>query len=156
MAPRKVRLVAHSVKGLHTTEAEAQLMLRAKRATTPVIKLIRAGIASAREKGMNPNALVIKTFQVDQGPMLKRVLPAAMGRANTMQKKMSHLTLVLAEGKAILPPFNIVRKKPKTAKETVKPIKKTERTEKNKEKNKVVVEDKNTGIMKKIFRRKSV
>jgi large subunit ribosomal protein L22 len=153
ITPRKVRLIANTLKGLSTQEAQAQLLIRRQRAAKPLLKLLNSAVANAKNiKNIDQSKLFIKDLRVDQGPMLKRFLPRAMGRATPIHKKMSHITLVLDEGKqkfinrfTIIPP----PKKEKTKKEVKPKAPKTEelKTEKPKEKG---------GFFKKIFRRKAV
>lgn len=112
VAPRKVRLVADLLKGLSVNEAEAQLLYERKRPAGFLLKLLRSALAGAKEKKMNIDSLYIESIRVDQGPMLKRYLPRARGSASPIQKKMSHVTLVLAEKDMGKPPrFKIVVKK---------------------------------------------
>ena len=157
MAPRKVRKIASTIRGLTVAEAEAQLMLRSQRAGKPILKLLRSCLANARFAKLAENRLVVKKITVDQGPMLKRFLPRAMGRATPIHKKMSHIILVLEEsGKVFASPFKFIKqektKKTETKKKTVRGnAKKAPLEMKQKETKK---ED--AGFFKKIFRRKSV
>lgn len=154
ITPRKVGLVVHSLRGLSANEAEAQLLIRKKRATLPLLKLLRSAIANAKNKNLDFNKLIISSVTVDGGPILKRFLPRAQGRATPIHKKTSHVTLVLSEAERpmsarfnILPPV----KKEKKGKETR--VKKTS-IDKAKEAGPVV--EKKPGFFKRIFRRKSV
>ena len=123
MAPRKVRLVAASIRGMAVNEAEAQLMFRSKRAAGPILKLLRSAGANAKQAKMDPSKLVVVKITVDHGPMLKRSRPRAMGRATPIHKKMSHIILVLEESsKPMKPRFNIIKKEKEVKKEkTAKP-----------------------------------
>ena len=88
MAPRKVRLVAHFIKGLSVNEAEAQLLNNSKRASVPILKLLRSAIANAKNtKQLSADNLIIKEITVNQGPMLKRWMPRAQGRATMIPAK---------------------------------------------------------------------
>ncbi|MEK7110623.1 MAG: uL22 family ribosomal protein, partial [Patescibacteria group bacterium] len=103
------RLVASLVVGLPVVEAEAQLMYERRRAAKPLLKLIRSAVAAVKAKKAEPAKFVIESFTVDQGPMLKRSLPRARGSASPIQKKMSHVTLTLAERENLKPArFKIV------------------------------------------------
>ena len=63
-----------------------------------VEKLLKSAMANAEQKkAMNPEEMKIVTACVDQGPVMKRVVPRAMGRANVIRKRTSHITLVLSE-----------------------------------------------------------
>ena len=97
IAPRKTRLVANLVKGLSIDEAKAVLRVQKKRAAKPILKLLESAIANAKNNfKLNESDLYIKDIRVDQGPMLKRWMPRAMGRATMIQKKSSHISLVLS------------------------------------------------------------
>ncbi len=101
IAPRKVRLIANTLRGLTTQEAEAQLIARTQRSALPLIKLIKSAMANALAKNIgSKNSWIIHEIRVDQGPVLERFLPRAQGRATPLQKKMSHVTVMLREGKA--------------------------------------------------------
>lgn len=155
MAPRKVRLVADLIKGMPVTTAEAHLLLRETRAAKPILKLLRSAIANAKNNKMNTQALYVKSIRVDQGPMMRRHLPRARGSATLIQKKMSHITLALAEGEAAKDPFVILQKKKALKKHThAAPSKKTPKKPVEKEKASTPTE--RTGGIKKFFRRKSV
>ncbi|MEK7114678.1 MAG: 50S ribosomal protein L22 [Patescibacteria group bacterium] len=162
IAPRKARLVASSLRGLSVNEAEAQLLMSPKRAGEPIIKLLRSAVANAKHNSqLNADNLFIKEIRVDQGPMLKRFLPRAMGRATPLQKKSSHIILVLAESEKLKAPrFKIIKPEKISKKEKIEKIKKetketdTEKTSSQKESSKG--QSKKPGFMKKMFRRKSI
>ncbi len=153
MAPRKVRAVSDLLKKLTVSEAEAQLMLQNRRAARPILKLLRSAAANARaqNKTLDADRLVIGELRVDQGPMLKRFLPRAMGRATPIQKKMSHVTLTLVESPAAQKSRFVIQPPQKKAKRTPKakaPAPKAE-TPKIQPKGK-------SGFLKRIFRRKAI
>ena len=153
MAPRKVRSVASLVKGLPLSEAEAQLMLLRRRAAKPLLKLLRSAAANLKNnKRMNPDNFYVESFAVDGGPMLKRHLPRARGMATPIQKKTSHVTLLLAENlNAKEPRFKIsVPKKTK-----LPSAKKGARQGKQPKEKAVAPEVKRPGFFKKLFSRKS-
>lgn len=109
MTPRKVRAVADVIKGLSANEAEAQLMMQSRRAAKPLLKLLRSAVADAKNnKHISADNLFIESLRVDQGPMLKRFLPRARGMATPIQRKMSHVTLVLTEKEGVTPKFKII------------------------------------------------
>ena len=152
MAPRKVRLIADTLKGLSAQEAEAQLLLRVQRAARPLLKLLRSAMANAKNnQKLSSDQLKIASIKVDQGPMYKRSLPRAQGRATPIQKKTSHVTLVL-ETATTLPPARFVIKPPVKAKKG-KPAKAKARAAiaKKEEKPKEKV-----GFFRRLFRRKAV
>ncbi len=162
MAPRKVRLVADVLRGLSVNEAEAQLLMSPRRVSLPLMKLLRQAVANAKHNSqLNPDQLFIKEIRVDNGPMLERYLPRAMGRASHIQKKSSHITLVLAESdKLASPRFKIVKAEKISKREKAERVKKTkgekgEKGEKEKELEKPKPQEK-PGFMRRIFRRKSI
>ena len=109
IAPRKVRSVGALIKGLSTNDAEAQLLAQTRRPAKALLKLLRSAITNAKtNKRWNPDHLFIADIRVDQGPMLKRSLPRARGSASPIQKKMSHVTLVLGLNENLVPKYKIV------------------------------------------------
>lgn len=156
IAPRKVRSVADLIRGLSVNDAEAQLLVGRRRAAQPLLKLLRAAVTSARHnKRANPDSLYVESVRVDQGPMLKRSLPRARGMATPIQKKMSHVILVLAdEGKLGPPRFKIViEKKAKLPKGDKRTSAKKEKPSKPEERRSS--EPKRSGFFKRIFTRKT-
>lgn len=98
VAPRKVRLVADQVRGRGVQEALDLLRFTRKASAIDVSKLIRSALATADQKGsVDVDNLVVKTIFVDQGPILRRSLARARGTASRINKKTSHITVVLAE-----------------------------------------------------------
>ncbi|KKR88861.1 MAG: 50S ribosomal protein L22 [Candidatus Wolfebacteria bacterium GW2011_GWA2_42_10] len=157
MAPRKVRLVANLLKGLSISEAEAQLLINPRKAKEPLLKLLRSAIAAGKEKNLKENNLFVKSIFVDQGPMLKRFMPRAQGRATPIQKKTSHITLILGESeKSKETRFKIVKPE-KIKKREAEKIKKEKAEQKQKiEEIKKEAKPQAQGFMRRIFRRKSV
>lgn len=98
ISPRKVRLVVGLIRGKKVSEAQNQLAFLNKRATDPVLKLLKSAIANAKNntKASEENLVVSKIF-VDCGPVLKRHMPRAFGRAAAIMKRTSHITIVLEE-----------------------------------------------------------
>ena len=96
-APRKVRLVAGLIKGKSVEEAIAMLDFLAKRAGFPIKKLLLSAVANALQTGVQKENLFIKELRVDKGIVMKRMMPAAMGSGHRINKRTSHVTLVLAE-----------------------------------------------------------
>src|SRR3989338_6119620 len=75
--PRKVRLVTELVKGKKIPAALAILQFLPKRASEPVTKLIKSAAASAKEKGENPDDMIVKSITVESAGMLKKYMPRA-------------------------------------------------------------------------------
>jgi large subunit ribosomal protein L22 len=98
IAPRKVRLVADLIRGKSVSEAETILNSLSKKSALPLSKLLKSAIANAKNNfQLNPTKLYISKITVDEGPKLKRWRPRARGQAYEIQKKTSHITLVLEE-----------------------------------------------------------
>ena len=102
MAPRKVSTVVALVRGKQVGAALNILKFTKRAAAKPVAKLIRSAIANASDlsKGeVDVDNLYVKTISVDQAPTARRVVPRAMGRANRINARCSHVHGVLAEAK---------------------------------------------------------
>ncbi len=98
IAPRKVRLVADMIRGKHVEEALNILQFTEKSSSQPLAKLLKSAVANADQmEGVNIDRLFIKTLMVDGGPMMKRFMPRAMGRATPVRKRTSHVTLHLEQ-----------------------------------------------------------
>jgi large subunit ribosomal protein L22 len=103
MSPRKVRIVANMIRGKRVEEALGMLQLLPKKGARIIHKLVHSAAANLedRSKGeVDTENLVIKTIQVDNGKIIKRWMPRAMGRANRIQRRTSHITVVLDEAGA--------------------------------------------------------
>ena len=102
MSPRKVSLVAALIRGKNVESALNILRFTRRAAAVPVAKLIKSAVANATDlsKGqVDVDSLYVKTISVDQGPTQRRFMPRAMGRASRINKKSSHIHVVLAEAK---------------------------------------------------------
>ena len=100
ITPRKMRLVGDLTKGLKVESAHYQLAASQKRGAKVLSALLDSAIANAREKGgIDMDNLFIKRVTVTDGPMFKRFIPRAMGRATKVRKKMSHITVILDEAR---------------------------------------------------------
>ncbi|HEC30518.1 MAG TPA: 50S ribosomal protein L22 [Candidatus Yonathbacteria bacterium] len=95
-SPRKVRLVADSVRGVSVKKAVSSLDTLNKKSAFAVKKLLNSAVANAKENfGKTREELFIKTIKVDEGRVLKRFMPRAFGRATAIHKRLSHVTLEL-------------------------------------------------------------
>ncbi|WP_078593187.1 50S ribosomal protein L22 [Evansella clarkii] len=100
IAPRKVRLVVDLIRGKGVGEAISILRHTPKKASPVVEKLLNSAIANAEHNyEMEPDSLVVDKIFVDEGITLKRFRPRAMGRASRINKRTSHITVVLTEKK---------------------------------------------------------
>jgi large subunit ribosomal protein L22 len=91
--------VADLIRGKGSEEALNILTFTKKAASKILIKLLKSAIANAtQKKTIDIDRLYVKKIAVDQGPTMKRFQPRAMGRATTIRKRSSHITIVLDEG----------------------------------------------------------
>lgn len=97
ISPTKVRQVINLIRGKDVGVALAILQGLNKRAARIVEKLLKSAIANAENKGMDIDNLYIKEIKADDGPMLKRYMPRAYGRATMIRRRYSHITIKLAE-----------------------------------------------------------
>jgi large subunit ribosomal protein L22 len=96
-SPRKVRLVASLIKGKSVAQAIAELDFLAKRSGLPIKKLLLSAVANAKQMGIEADNLFIKELRVDKGIVMKRMMPAAMGTGHRINKRTSHINLLLEE-----------------------------------------------------------
>lgn len=94
-SPRKVRLVTDMVKGKSVPEALAALTFLPKRAADPVKKLIESAVANARQEGLNPEELTVRSITVESAGMLTRHMPRAFGRASIIRRRKSRVCVQL-------------------------------------------------------------
>ena len=99
ISPRKVRLVANLIRGKKAEEAESILNFTIKKAARPLLKLLKSARSNAKHNFQisDESNLFIAKVIVDEGPKLKRWRARARGVAGRIQKKTSHVTLVLDE-----------------------------------------------------------
>jgi large subunit ribosomal protein L22 len=101
VTPQKARRVVDLIRGKNAQEALAILKFAPQAASEPVFKLVAAAIANARVKAdkenlrLNEDELVIARAFVDEGATLKRFRPRAQGRAFRINKRTSHITVIL-------------------------------------------------------------
>ncbi len=99
ISPRKVRLVADLIRGSSVSDAEKILEFTIKRASNPILKLLKSAVANAENNfNLKKENLYIEEIRVDGGPIIKRFRPRARGAAYPIQKKTSHILIVLKEG----------------------------------------------------------
>ncbi|GEM_PF-521404 len=96
LSPRKARMMVDLVRGKKVTVAEAQLKWQIGKVSPVLLKLLNSAVANAIHNfKLNKEDLIIKSFTVDSGPVLKRYTPKAFGRATPIRKPTSHITIVL-------------------------------------------------------------
>ncbi len=98
ISPRKVRLIGDLIKKKNINDASGLLTYMPQKASGILKKLLDSAVANARQKKyVDIDNLFVKNVIVDGGPVMKRFLPRAMGRATRVRKRMSHITMVLDE-----------------------------------------------------------
>jgi large subunit ribosomal protein L22 len=103
VSPQKARLVLDMIKGCRVEDALNALDYSTKRIAPDVAKVLRSAIANAnyqsQEKGVDVDVdnLYVKNAIANEGPRMKRIRPAPMGRAFRYQRRLAHLQIVLAE-----------------------------------------------------------
>lgn len=100
ISSRKVRQVVDLIRGKKVSEALAILQFTPKGSTEPVTKVLKSAVANAEHNlDLSADELFVNAIYVDQGPTLKRIKPRAMGRADQIRKRTSHITVVVGEKK---------------------------------------------------------
>ena len=98
ISPRKVQIVCDLIRGKDAKTAMAILMNTPKSASEPLVKLLKSACANAENNfSMDPDKLVVTQVFATPGPILKRMMPRAQGRAYRINKRTSHVTLAVAE-----------------------------------------------------------
>jgi ribosomal protein L22 len=96
IAPRKARLIADQVRGLHIEKARALLQFSPRGAAEDIHKLIDSAAANAENNhDLIADEMRVATITVDEGPTLKRYRPRAQGRATPIHKRTSHIAVAL-------------------------------------------------------------
>jgi large subunit ribosomal protein L22 len=96
VTPRKARRVVDLIRGLPAAEAQAVLRFAPQAASEPVGKVLASAIANAEHNfKLDADTLVVSKAYVDEGPTLKRFRPRAQGRAYRINKRTSHITVIV-------------------------------------------------------------
>ncbi len=102
-SPYKMRLVIDQIRGKSVNEALALLQFSKKHAAKQITKVLASAVANAEyrarenDDALDVDRLYVKHAVINEGPKLKRFMPAAMGRATPIQKRTSHVEIVVAE-----------------------------------------------------------
>ena len=97
-SPYKVRRVLDLVRGLPVHDAEHVLRLTQRGATEPVTKVLKSAVANAEHNhALDAEDLVVTEAYANEGPTLKRFRPRARGRATRINKRTSHITIVVSD-----------------------------------------------------------
>jgi large subunit ribosomal protein L22 len=100
VSAQKARLVVDLIRGRNAGEAITILRSTNKRVAPAIEKVLRSAIANAenRSSDVDVDKLVVSEAYVNEGPRMKRVRPAPMGRAYRYQRRMAHIAITVAEG----------------------------------------------------------
>jgi large subunit ribosomal protein L22 len=102
-SPYKMRLVIDQIRGLGVNDALALLQFSKKHAAKQIAKVLKSAVANAEQAARSTNesldvdGLYVKLAIINEGPKLKRWMPAAMGRATPVHKRTSHVEIIVAE-----------------------------------------------------------
>src|SRR5215472_2300658 len=98
VTPRKARRVVDLIRGLPAEEARAVLTFAPQSASDPIGKLLASAIANAEYTGRaTASSLVVSRAWVDEGPTMRRFRPRAQGRGYRINKRTSHITVVVSD-----------------------------------------------------------
>ena len=129
IAPRKVRLVADLIRGKKIEEAQAILNFTVKKASRPILKLLKSAISNAKQNFQlsDESNLYLSKVIVEEGPKLKRWRARARGTVAPIQKKTSHITIILDEISKKAKKVKKVKEAEKAKKEVVKKVPRLEK-----------------------------
>ena len=98
ISPRKVKIVCDLIRGKSIPQATAILLTTPKAASEPLLKLLKSAVANAENNhNMDPEKLIVSEVFANPGPIIKRIMPRAQGRAYRINKRTSHVTIAVAE-----------------------------------------------------------
>lgn len=98
ISPRKVKIICDLIRGKDVGTAMGILMATPKAASEVMIKLLKSAVANAENNfEMDPEKLYVSETYANPGPILKRFRPRAQGRAYRINKRTSHVTIVVKE-----------------------------------------------------------
>ena len=101
VTPRKARRVVDLIRGMPADQAQAALAFAPQSASDPVGKVLASAIANAENsKQLDASSLVVSRAWVDEGPTLKRFRPRAQGRGYRINKRTSHITVIVSDERA--------------------------------------------------------
>jgi large subunit ribosomal protein L22 len=98
ITPRKARLVIDLIRGKNIKEARAILMFTPRAASPIIAKVLNSAVANAEHNNnANVDNLFVKEVYVNEGVRLKRLFPRAKGQGDIIQKRTSHITVIVAD-----------------------------------------------------------
>ncbi len=115
ITPMKARRVVDMVRGMPVEDALSLLQFAPQAASETVYKILESAIANAEStEGLDADDLIVTVCQVDEGPTMKRWRPRAQGRATRINKRTSHITLVVQPAEVVAAAKQKTRKTQKT------------------------------------------
>ena len=97
VSPRKARIVVDLIRGKSVVRAREILAFTNRGVAETVEKTLNSAVANAENQHhVRPESLVVKAAYVDEGPTLKRIRPRAKGSASRINKRTSHITIIVA------------------------------------------------------------
>ena len=97
VSPRKARVVVDLIRGKSVPQAREILMYTNRAIAETVEKTLNSAVANAENlHHVDPDSLVVKSCYVDEGPTMKRFRPRAKGAASRINKRTSHITIIVA------------------------------------------------------------
>ncbi len=97
IADRKARLVADMIRGRRCDEAVELLRFTHKRAAKMIERVLKSAMANANEQEATMSKLYVSATRIDAGPIIKRWQPKDRGRAHPIQKRTSHIVVIVDE-----------------------------------------------------------
>lgn len=98
VSPRKTRVLARNVQGKGVEEAMNILRFTPNKPAGILYDVLKSAVANASQMAVNLDTMIVKEVLVNPGPTWKRFLPRSQGRANSIHKRTSHITVILSEG----------------------------------------------------------
>jgi len=98
ISPQKIRLIVNQIRGKSVDKALTILLFSNKKSAFLIKKVLNSAIANAEHnKDADIDKLFLKQIFVNEGPILKRIMPRAKGRADRIKKRSSHITVILED-----------------------------------------------------------
>lgn len=155
IAPRKVAMLARSLRGKLYSEAERELMFAPQRSARPLLKLLRHAKTNLVGKAGSGEGLRIKEIRVDHGPSLKRWQPRARGMASLILKRSAHVALIVSSPETIIRAPSSQGEAGLSPREHEEPQAKIGSSQRREERA-VRTAPSKAGLSRRIFRRKSI
>jgi len=135
-SPQKAKLVLYTIKGMRVEQALNTVHFSTKKMAPVIEKVLRSAIQNAthvsQERGLDIDVdnLYVHTAVANDGPRMKRIRPAPMGRAFRYQRRMVHILITVAEKKSSTPVVTVAAEAPAVKETPAKPVAKKETTKK--------------------------